>query len=59
MFRHSCSPAPLAPPWLRYPLFLAGKPFVGTFHFKDTHTLVEHTLQEVPADSLHLPPHPL
>ncbi|KAI7838483.1 hypothetical protein COHA_007746 [Chlorella ohadii] len=42
-----------------YPLFLAGKPFVGTFHFKDTHTLVEHTLQEVPADSLHLPPDPL
>lgn len=47
------------PPWLRYPLFLAGKPFVGTFHFKDTHTLVDHTLQEVPADSLRLPPDPL
>lgn len=48
----------LSPP-LRYPLFLQGKAFVGTFHFKDTHTLVEHTLQQVPADGLHLPAEPL
>lgn len=40
-----------------YPLFLAGKLFRGTFHFKDTHTLVEHTLEEV--QQLHLPPDPL
>ena len=40
-------------------MFLEGKPFVGTFHFKDTHTLVEHTLQEVPLHSLHLPSEPL
>lgn len=43
----------------RYPLFLEGRAFVGRFHFKDTHTLVEHQLQEVPLDSLHLPPEPL
>ena len=30
-----------------YPLFLAGKHFEGTFHFKDTHTLVRHELTEV------------
>jgi 8-oxo-dGTP pyrophosphatase MutT (NUDIX family) len=32
-----------------YPLFLAGKHFEGTFHFKDTHTLVKHELTEVAA----------
>lgn len=30
-----------------YPLFLAGRSFKGTFHFRDTHTLVEHQLEEV------------
>jgi hypothetical protein len=38
------------------PLFLAGKTFEGTFHFQDTHTLVEHTLREV--DLLQLPAGP-
>jgi 8-oxo-dGTP pyrophosphatase MutT (NUDIX family) len=32
-----------------YPLFLAGKKFRGTFHFKDTHTLTQTQLQEVEA----------
>ena len=49
---------PSLPP-SRYPLFLQSKAVVGTFHFKDTHTLVEHTLREVPAASLHLPAEPL
>ncbi|KAL4447711.1 hypothetical protein ABPG75_004930 [Micractinium tetrahymenae] len=40
-----------------YPLFLAGKLFRGTFQFKDTHTLVKHTLEEV--QQLHLPAEPL
>lgn len=41
----------------RYPLFLERKRFRGTFHFKDTYTLVDHTLDEV--DSLQLPAEPL
>lgn len=32
---------------LWYPLLLAGKLFVGVFHFRDTHTLIRHDLQEV------------
>lgn len=50
-----CASAPPLPPlqmqddvyW--YPLFLQGRSFRGTFRFKDTHTLVEHELQEVEA----------
>lgn len=41
----------------RYPLFLQGKLFRGTFHFHDTHSLVEHRLEEVGA--LELPGEPL
>lgn len=54
-----CSDAPRRPLALilshaRYPLFLEGKLFTGTFHFHDTHTLVQHELQEV--ETLVLPP---
>lgn len=36
-----------------YPLFLARKLFIGTFDFKDTHTMVDRKLDVV--DTLDLP----
>lgn len=44
---------------IRYPLFLAGTRFEGTFHFKDTHHLVEHSLAAVDETALRLPEEPL
>ena len=49
-------PPPLPVRLRRYPFFLSGKLFHGVFHFRDTHTLVSHCLEE--AESLVLPDQP-